>query len=285
MNTLLLDLYGVLYKTITFTLFYIYAFIILPFLCTFCYLIGATTNACDLNSFILQEFLQIRYIQLPYLNKKKEDKNKIVKEGVILTNHRSFADFIIDPYMFQCPAIGRRLASLFLLFGSINGISSNRLLCINRNNSREKIYSQLRKKKLFYFYPQGTRCKHLTLPQDYKDIILKPGLLKSIYEDKERSNNCIQVTIFKNKETIVNEKTLELGFRKNVIYCIGKPIYIKDYETFEEFFDEIKKEWKLLWDKVYGFDEAKWIEENDEKYDGLYGLEYFPFVVGREPPP
>jgi integrase/recombinase XerD len=38
-----------------------------------------------------------------------------------------------------------------------------------------------------------------------------------------------------------------------------------------------KKEWKYLWDKVYGFDEAKWIKENDEKYDGLYGVTYFPF--------
>jgi 1-acyl-sn-glycerol-3-phosphate acyltransferase len=238
-------------------------------------LIGVTNNAWDLESFIIQEFLQIQYIQVPYLKEEQKQEPEIqnyhcIKDGVIVTNHRSFADFFIDPYIFQCPGVARILAVVSVLLSGITGIICNRMICINRNHSREEIYFQLRKKKLFYFYPEGTRCKHLTLPTEYKDISLKPGLLKSVYEDKDKPNNCIQVVISKNNEEIVNEKKLKIEFGKNIIYCIGKSIYVKEYETFDDFFNAIKKEWKYLWDKVYGFDEAKWIKENDEKYDGLY---------------
>jgi hypothetical protein len=152
-----------------------------------------TNNAWDLESFLIQEYLQLRYIKLSYsTNKNKKRKchrdsdgdneidekiNDIVLNGVIITNHRSYADFFIDPYIFQCPAIGRFLAVFSILLSGVLGVICNRLLVINRNNSRENIYNKLRKKKLFYFYPEETRCKHLTLPQDYKDIALKPGLL------------------------------------------------------------------------------------------------------------
>jgi 1-acyl-sn-glycerol-3-phosphate acyltransferase len=256
-----------------------------------------TNNAWDLESFLIQEFLQLRYIKLPYTtnknnkcnchcdsdsdidNKIDEKMSDIISNGIIITNHRSYADFFIDPYMFQAPALGRMLAVFSILFSGVLGVICNRLLVINRNDSRENIYNKLKKKKIFYFYPEGTRCKHLTLPQDYKDVALKPGLLKSIYEDNDKPNQQIQVVISKNKENVMDEKSFKLGFRKNIIYCVGKPIKTKDYETFEEFFDAIKKEWKYLWDKVYGFDEAKWIEENDEKYDGLYEVTYFPFQL------
>jgi len=268
-----------MYNVLSFSLFYVFVTIPLPLISVFCYMISITDNAWDLNSFLIQEYLQLRYIKLHYTtnkskkckcdgdddNENDEKMNDIVSNGVVITNHRSYADFFIDPYIFQCPAIGRFLAALSVLFGGLLAIICNRLLVINRNDSRENIYNKLRKKKLFYFYPEGTRCKHLTLPQDYKDIALKPGLLKSIYEDKDKPNQQIQVIISKNKENVMDEKRFKLGFGKNIIYCVGTPIKTKDYETFEEFFDAIKKEWKYLWDKVYGFDEAKWIEDYQEK--------------------
>jgi hypothetical protein len=218
------------YNVLSFSLFYVFVTIPLPIISVFCYMTSITNNAWDLESFLIQEYLQLRYIKLPYsTNKNKKHKcdsdnkidekmNDIVLNGVIITNHRSYADFFIDPYMFQCPAIGRFLAAFSVMFGGLIGLICNRLLVINRNNSRENIYNKLKKKKIFYFYPEGTRCKHLTLPQDYKDIALKPGLLKSIYEDKDKPNQQIQVIISKNKENVIDEKKFKLGFSKNIIF-------------------------------------------------------------------
>ena len=71
-------------------------------------------------------------------------------------------------------------------------------------------------------YPEGTRCKHISLKtiDDVKETI-KPGLLKSIYENKSYP---IQIIISTNKENCFNEKTLSINFGETIKTIIGKPI-------------------------------------------------------------
>ena len=84
--------------------------------------------------------------------------------------------------------------------------------------------------------------------------------MKSIWENTE--NIRIQITISKNKELILNEKTFDIGYGVNIYYITGEPIYTRDYDTFELFIDKVKLDWHTLWNEVYSY-----IDEDNEKYD------------------
>ena len=107
------------------------------------------------------------------------------------------------------------------------------------------------RKPLYMFYSEGTRCCHLSLPDNYKMISLRYGLLKSIWEKKE--NTQIQIVISKNKEKVLNEKTMDIGFGIKIHYIVGNPINTRDYKTFDSFIDKIKLDWYTLWNQVYSY--------------------------------
>lgn len=241
-----------------FILFFVFVTYILPIFSFFMYCIGATDNPWTKNAELINYILQTKLINI------NKVKTPFITNGVILTNHRTFADFYLDPYLFSCPAISRRLAGLASGIFYILSAFFNRTITINRNKDRNKTYSYIlsKGKKLFYFYPEGTRCSHIVQPENYKDVALKPGLLKSIWENND--NTRIQITISKNKENVMNEKIFHLGFGVNVYYVTGEPVYTRDYDTFELFFDKIKLDWHTLWNEVYSYE-----DKEEDKYDGV----------------
>ena len=209
------------------------------------YFLCINQHIWDDSSFIIQKILNVKIIML--------NNNKIINNGIILTNHRSFADCVIDPYIFKCPGIGRWMA---LAASGIFGLFSlffNRAIVINRNLTRNEIYNKIKISSLYYFYPEGTRCSHVQLPDNYKNIDLKMGLLKSIFEDTQ--NKCIQIIIHKNKENILNEKKLIIGVGVNLYYNINEAcIYTRDYDTFDSFIDKIKLEWFKSWNEIITYE-------------------------------
>ena len=241
-----------------FVLWCIFFTYILPLLAFFFYCIGYTTNPWDCTTEMINSILNTKLINI---NKTPQP---FITNGVILTNHRCFSDFYLDPYLFSCSSMARRLAALVSGFFFVLSCYFNRGIIINRNQDRNTIYSYVLSlgKTIFMFYPEGTRCSHVTLPEDYKEVSLKYGLLKSIWENTE--NTRIQITISKNKELVLNEKTFDIGYGVNIYYITGEPIYTRDYDTFELFIDKVKLDWHSLWNEVYSY-----IDEDNEKYEGI----------------
>ena len=241
-----------------FLLWIIFITYILPIISLFLYYIGYTNNAWDMNSKMINYLTKTKIINV---NKMMQP---FITNGVIITNHRCFSDFYLDPYLFSCPGIARQMAMLVCGFIGIISLSFNRGIIIDRRQDRNTIFSYILSlgHKLIMFYPEGTRCSHLTLPENYKEIILKYGLLKSIWENKE--NTRIQIIISKNKEKVLNEKTFEIGYGVNVYYITGKPIYTRDYSTFDEFMDKIKLDWHTLWNEIFSLPENKITFENSD---------------------
>jgi 1-acyl-sn-glycerol-3-phosphate acyltransferase len=215
------------------------------------YLLGYTQNPWDFNTVMCNYILNTKMINI---NKTQQP---FITNGVILTNHRSFADFYLDPYLFSCPAISRRFVYFFIgIFGGLS-ILFNRTIMINRTQDRKTIFSYIKSlgKTLFMFYPEGTRCSHLTLPENYKEVTLSYGLLKSIWEHTD--NTRIQIVISKNKDKLFNEKTFRVRYGINVYHIVGEPIYTKEYNTYELFIDKIKLDWHSLWNEVYSYPEIE----------------------------
>jgi len=171
-----------------------------------------------------------------------------IKNGAILTNHRSFTDLFLDKYLTQGTVIARKMVLFVIGIMGLFSVFEDRTIFINRKkDDRNTIWKKMEKHKLILFYPEGTRCSHLTLPVDYREIEMRFGLLKSVYENGLE----VQVYISAGKEDVVNEKKLRMGFGKTVVYMVGEPLQSKEYDTFEKFIDAVKLEWHTLWNHVY----------------------------------
>jgi hypothetical protein len=228
-----------IFDKIIFIMFIFCIQFIFPILGTIGYIIGFGKNPWDNTSYIIQKCLQMKVIQI--------NNTKRIKFGVIITNHRSFTDFFLDPYLNKCLVIARGLALMVAGLYGLLGIISNRVIYINRGkDNRFKVYSKI-KVPLFMYYPEGTRCLHLELPNSYNDIQLKYGLLKSIYENKR----VLQITISKNKELVINEKKMKIQFGITVYNIVGNKILAEKYDTFDKYIDKIKLEWFKLWHELY----------------------------------
>lgn len=144
--------------------------------------------------------LQLHYIGKPdytiYISKiylfttgvkiKFLDSNIQLDKGFILSNHRSWNDFCIDPYFSNTSFMGRHLGTLCVLSSALLAMTERRYLSFNRNMSRNEVFSLIVKhmnkngkysKKMLY-WPEGTRKSHnyLASIEDTKATI-KPGLL------------------------------------------------------------------------------------------------------------
>ena len=67
----------------------------------------------------------------------KINNEDIIRNGFILTNHRSLCDFFIDPFLCQCPVISRRIAFFAVFLYGWLGWFYNRVIIINRNNKKD----------------------------------------------------------------------------------------------------------------------------------------------------
>jgi len=142
------------------------------------------------------------------------------------------------------------MATIAVLPGAILAMLDGRYISISRNQSRNELFERIlnyikRNPRPVLFFPEGTRRKHAHLQsiEETKEFI-KPGLLKSIYEHKKFP---VQLQLTNNKEYILDEKKLLITFGVTATVFLSKPIYPEDYTSFDDFFDEICKQWFKNW--------------------------------------
>ena len=183
---------------------------------------------------------------------------KLIDKGFILGNHRTFFDFAYDPYIGKASILGRKLAFFAVSFFSILGYLDNKILMFSRGKTnRSQVYNLMENHiksnccgtNRVLFYPEGTRRDYLTL-KDKSDILpkLKKGLLKEIYERKEYD---VQLLISSNKDVVFNEKKLITNYGTNVNTCISRSIHPKNFNTFEDFLNEICILCVACWERTH----------------------------------
>ena len=202
---------------------------------------------------IVYPFCKVTVLEyLEYCIHELKIKTIIVKEseriqkGFILANHRCFFDFLWDIYISQSPILGRRLAFLVFLFQSIFLHLEYGTVVINRGKDRaESIFKKMLQYKRVLFFPEGTRMRYTSLnsPEEVKQI-LKYGILKQIYKHKQLP---VQIQITSNKEKVIDELKMKITKGVNLKTFVTDPIYPADYETEQDFYDEIAKKWYEAW--------------------------------------
>ncbi len=91
------------------------------------------------------------------------------------------------------------------------------------------------------FFPEGTRKSHMKLETiEDAENMLRPGLLKSIYEFKKMP---VQLQITKNKEIAFNERKLKAQYGITVYTSFSDPIYPEDFIAFDEFYKHVCVVW------------------------------------------
>ncbi len=216
------------------------------------------TVAVPMVLFFTMPFHKIRwyeyakYIVFDVLKIKLYKTNDIalIDTGYILANHRSWFDFALDPLLADSAIVGRRLAYIPVIWGALLGITERRFFWFirgkeNRTELFLRIKNHLSIRKRILFFPEGTRMKYtqLSSPDEVKTY-LKYGILKEIYRDKMYP---IQIQISSNKELVFNEKKLHIKHGIEVRTHRTKAIYPMDYESEQEFYNEIAKEWYNAW--------------------------------------
>ena len=206
-------------------------------------LFGINTKYWSVNySFFVNRILGV--------NVKYVNDTKRIETGFIIANHRSFCDFFLDPLISNGSIVSRHMATIAVLPGAILAMLDGRYISISRNQSRNEIFERIldymkRNPRSVIFFPEGTRRKHAQLQsiEQTKEFI-KPGLLKSIYEYKKYP---VQLQLTNNKEYTLDEKNLLINFGVTATVFLSKPIYPEDYNSFDDFFDEICKQWFENW--------------------------------------
>ena len=127
---------------------------------------------------ILRPFIRLKYIDnvnhfiCTVLGiKQKITGYKIIEEGFILSNHRSFIDCFIDTYSVKnSTIIARYLVILVAPFVVLFAHLENRVILINRGKDKRNViyegcvlHINRYKNKIIIFYPEGTRNKYTTL--------------------------------------------------------------------------------------------------------------------------
>ena len=200
-------------------------------------------------------------LSLNLINLKQQyiSRAKLIDKGYILSNHRCFLDFSLDPVCTRSSIIGRYKPFFCMPILSFLGVLDNRLIAFKRGEtSKEQIMNKINKhfnkKGLFsqrvLFYPEGTRKKYKKLesPEDFKNNHLKFGLLKSIYEDKKYP---VQIFMSSNKEKVIDEKKFKLSLNQTIISKTCEPIYPENFETFNDFIDNICNIWYETYNEVH----------------------------------
>ena len=195
---------------------------------------------------MLKLLLRIKQITLP--------GSKKIEKGFIICNHRSIFDIPYDPYTMDGITVGRTGACLFGNMASVLGIFSGRGIWFNRGKtSRNELMKMIMDRlsspninhKRVVFYPEGSRKTYRVLwgPDDVK-IIIKKGLLKSIYEHKKLP---LQIYISANKDYPMSLKPFSATSGVTIISKLGDPIYPDDFCSFDTFLNHICSVWFKLW--------------------------------------
>ena len=285
-----------LFDILNFSCFYIYNYIITPPYYIAKYFYNKYVDDYEIN--YIEEYTENILNQLNFDYEKVEDSYDTINYGFILSNHRSFFDFVWDSYIFKSAFIGRVFAYIAVSLSNILCYMASKMIIMMRGiDTREKIFERtlnhlfvlkLEKEKSpnnpniptnILYYPEATRKSHLHV--DINNHYLKPGLLKSIWEDcgplgiapylnrqgvlLPNDSLKVQICITSNKENLINEKIFFVNNKWNLFtrlcknkkpkqlvkYYIDEPINPKDFKTFDEFYTYIINRWCIAWSKVY----------------------------------
>jgi hypothetical protein len=181
---------------------------------------------------------------------------------VILSNHKSFADFYIDVQVLgkkNC-YLSRMMVIPILPFSSLLALIDKNIYFFNRSNTNPKqiynIIEHICKNKILLLYPEGTRNPTNNI------VPLKKGCLHSIYEQ----NLQFQIMNISNKEKVLKEKTLQFNYNINCNILISKPIIPSNYNTFDDFYKHICDEWFKCWQNKEDESCIKFKPQNDDIY-------------------
>ena len=205
------------------------------------------------------------------LYRVSQDKVSHSKHIIYFSNHRSWADFIIDNIVTEyCSKFISRIEVAYILplyVYTIGDLLLDAMIFFKRGKTSISDFEKLIKHNQLdntsgndiLVYPEGTRRSGLDYACD-----LKKGLIYYAYKE-----NCpIQFIISKNKEKILNEKRLTAEKNVNVFVHYSGVYYpdVTKYRSMQEFYDFINAEWKTTFDTVYSTDHESKICDYEQIY-------------------
>jgi hypothetical protein len=178
------------------------------------------------------------------------------KTDMVLTNHRT----IFDPMVSQQGCSGISRGMYMLLLGPMGWIAMwcGQIITISRGKTdRKALYGKIKSVSAkngglpALIYPEGTRCRHMSLPENADDIDLKPGSLKMMYEH----GMVFQIYIHRGIETAGDERTWRIQHGVDIVGHLTTtydPVEWKDRgDSFETFYHDVKCLWREAWYEVY----------------------------------
>jgi 1-acyl-sn-glycerol-3-phosphate acyltransferase len=219
-----------------------------------------------LGLIFIQAVLNVR---IRYLNVTNQKKIQSLKRCVILSNHRSWADFLICNLVVSPGSSGfvSRAAVSFLLpvafFWQVmiekNAVVFNRGKKIEKTKQRlyKKMADFLQRGGFLLVFPEGHRYLGKgTLP-------LKRGIIRWAFKE---GYPCA-IVLCKGSENVIHERTMSIRRGVSVV-CEHKAIYNPaDFGNEREFFSRISEDFRLGYEELEGRVFLDKQEENDEKND------------------
>ena len=213
-------------------------------------------------------------------------KNKIInkKDIIYLSNHVSFGDFFIDSIITNNSSkfISRYNIIIFFPLYYLISLITNSAIFFKRSNitnmmSFFKWVNSIRKSDIYnniLVYPEGMRR-----PFSINPIALKKGFIYYSFD----YNLPIQIIHTHNKETIINESLLSIGFKNSIFVYYGKEINPLDYKkknfSREQYYNHIQKSWNKIWFKIKNNSDIKNYLTNKNKYSNL--IKKYPLLENR----
>lgn len=219
------------------------------------------------NIFIMNNYVsKDRNFKIYRVSKERLDHSKNI---IYFANHRTFGDFWIDNIVTEYCArfISRDIVKVVLpIYAYLSGyIISDSIQFFRRGKTKITDFENMIKINQnnasgnnVLVYPEGTRRSGLDYACD-----LKKGLI--YYSYKEGSP--LQFVITKNKEKILNEKTLSSEKNANIFVYYSKVFYpdYNKYKSMQEYYTFINEEWKLAFNSLYATDH----ESRKQEYQQL----------------
>lgn len=182
--------------------------------------------------------------------------------GAVLVNHRSWADFIIDPAQAHCAVVARAAAVAICVLGSLIGLASDRIIVILRGKtSRVELMRKCAAYERFIMYPEGTR--RASAANADEPVPLRVGGIKNLYE----ARNAALIVITVNKERIFDERRGRVSFGTVLYRARHSPITPDDHGTFESFHRAIEVAWQDTWRRAHALRTAEEANKDCDSYD------------------
>ena len=143
----------------------------------------------SISVFISESAIYLLGVKYHYLKKNSYPSKNIV----ILRNHRTFFDAIEHISIYpNASGIGKYQTVYFALVWGLFGYLEEKIVMVNKSknktDSRASMFDKIKyhlKIKNVVLYPEGTRLRHIKLTSiEEAQKTLKPGLLKSLYENE-----------------------------------------------------------------------------------------------------